>query len=78
MESCHWYRLKYLSSNLKEQHGYTKTLEEYKSEKRASNDGHIYCDARDNMQRNDIANLKDGTFKQCDYESISNIFRKFV
>ena len=56
----------------KEQHGYTKTLQEYKSEKiqeRKSEE----CDSTRHLTELDQAHMRFGLFKRCDYESISKI-----
>ena len=68
-------------SHTKEQHGYTKTLQEHKSEKiqefrRSGNDVDFSkCDSFREICR-EHGNMPDGYFKQCDYKSISKIFEK--
>ena len=78
---------KFVSSILKEQHGYSKTLEEHKSEKnkiearklatlRASGENIPCADLYiiDVRISELMKNMEPGIFKRCDYESISKIF----
>ena len=74
------YRVLFEWSHTKEQHGYTKTLQEYKSEKiqefrRSGNDVDFSkCDSF-GLILPQHPNMV-GYFKECDYKSISKIFEK--
>ena len=68
---------------MKEQHGYSKTLDQYKAEKileikNALRNGELapMCYAPETISLPGAANVQSGIFKRCDYESISEISRK--
>ena len=68
---------------MKEQHGYSQTLDQYKAEKilerkNALRNGELdpMCRAPESISLPGAANVQSGIFKRCDYESISKISRK--